>query len=204
MYSFLIRRLAFVFISLLGATAFVFALSRMAGDPVLLYAKPSGYGSEDYLDNLRKKLGTDRPLVVPVRPLGGTACARRPRANPARRTTRYRCYQRKDLEHLPACFRRMAVRHRFRSPLRRFIGRQTRHRMGLFRQRIRPVRPSPAGLLGRRHAGSAVLRHLGTAARRLQGRRLQPQALHTAHHNYRMGRGGRIPAYHPLRHARSA
>ena len=64
MYSFLIRRLAFVFISLLGATAFVFALSRMAGDPVLLYAKPSGYGSEDYLDNLRKKLGTDRPLVV--------------------------------------------------------------------------------------------------------------------------------------------
>ncbi len=36
----------------------------MAGDPVLLYAKPAGYGSEDYLDNLRKKLGTDRPLVV--------------------------------------------------------------------------------------------------------------------------------------------
>ena len=64
MYSFLIRRLAFVVISLLGATAFVFALSRMAGDPVLLYAKPSGYGSEDYLDNLRKKLGTDQPLVI--------------------------------------------------------------------------------------------------------------------------------------------
>ncbi len=64
MSSFLIRRIAFVFISLIGATAFVFALSRMAGDPVLLYAKPAGYGSEDYLDNLRKKLGTDRPLVI--------------------------------------------------------------------------------------------------------------------------------------------
>lgn len=64
MYAFLIRRLAFVLIALLGATAVVFTLSRMAGDPVLLYAKPSGYGSEDYLDNLRKKLGTDRPLVV--------------------------------------------------------------------------------------------------------------------------------------------
>ncbi len=64
MYSFLIRRIAFVIIALLGATAVVFSLSRMAGDPVLLYAKPSGYGSEDYLDNLRKKLGTDRPLVV--------------------------------------------------------------------------------------------------------------------------------------------
>jgi peptide/nickel transport system permease protein len=64
MYAFLIRRSAFVFIALLGATAVVFGLSRMAGDPVLLYAKPAGYGSEDYLDNLRKKLGTDRPLIV--------------------------------------------------------------------------------------------------------------------------------------------
>ena len=53
-----------MFIALLGATAVVFSLSRMAGDPVLLYAKPGGYGSEQFLDNLRKKLGTDRPLVV--------------------------------------------------------------------------------------------------------------------------------------------
>ncbi len=64
MAKFLIRRVIFVFIALIGATAVVFALSRMAGDPVLLYAKPSGYGSDDYLDNLRKKLGTDQPLVV--------------------------------------------------------------------------------------------------------------------------------------------
>ena len=64
MGAFLIRRSAFVLIALLGATAVVFGLSRMAGDPVLLYAKPAGYGSEDDLDNLRKKLGTDRPLVV--------------------------------------------------------------------------------------------------------------------------------------------
>ncbi len=59
------RRIAFALLSVLGATAFVFALSRMAGDPVLLYAKPAGYGVDDqYLDNLRKKLGTDKPLVV--------------------------------------------------------------------------------------------------------------------------------------------
>ena len=65
MAKFLIRRVVFVFVALLGATAVVFALSRMAGDPVLLYAKPAGYGtSEEYLDNLRRKLGTDRPLVV--------------------------------------------------------------------------------------------------------------------------------------------
>ena len=43
----------------------MFALSRMAGDPVLLYAKPAGYGAtEEYLDNLREKLGVDKPLVV--------------------------------------------------------------------------------------------------------------------------------------------
>ena len=74
MSSFFLRRFAFVFIAIIGSTAFVFALSRMAGDPVLLYAKPAGYGSEDYLDNLRKKLGTDRPLVVQyVRWLGQLA-----------------------------------------------------------------------------------------------------------------------------------
>ena len=65
MTRFLIRRLAFALLSVIGATAFVFALSRMAGDPVLLYAKPAGYGNtEEMLDNLRKKLGTDKPLIV--------------------------------------------------------------------------------------------------------------------------------------------
>jgi peptide/nickel transport system permease protein len=65
MSSFLIRRVAFVFVSLIGATAIVFALSRMAGDPILLYAKPYGYGdTEKYLDELRRHLGLDQPLVV--------------------------------------------------------------------------------------------------------------------------------------------
>ena len=65
MSSFLIRRLAFVLVSLIGATAIVFALSRMAGDPILLYAKPYGYGdTEEYLNNLRAHLGLDQPLVV--------------------------------------------------------------------------------------------------------------------------------------------
>ena len=65
MSSFLIRRLAFVLVSLIGATAIVFALSRMAGDPILLYAKPYGYGdTEQYLNELRRHLGLDQPLVV--------------------------------------------------------------------------------------------------------------------------------------------
>ena len=65
MKNYLLRRLVFAFLSMIGATAFVFALSRMAGDPVLLYAKPGGYGtSQEHLDNLRKKLGLDKPLVV--------------------------------------------------------------------------------------------------------------------------------------------
>ena len=65
MYSFLVRRLAFVLVSLIGATAIVFALSRMAGDPILLYAKPHAYGdTEEYLQQLREHMGLDRPLVV--------------------------------------------------------------------------------------------------------------------------------------------
>ena len=59
MGKFLLRRLVFVFISMIGATAVVFSLSRLAGDPVLLYAKPAGYGStEEYLDGLRNAQGT--------------------------------------------------------------------------------------------------------------------------------------------------
>ena len=61
----LIRRAIFVFVALIGATAVVFALSRMAGgDPALLYAKPSGYGDEEYPANLREELGFDRPILA--------------------------------------------------------------------------------------------------------------------------------------------
>ena len=61
----LIRRAIFVFVALIGATAAVFAMSRMAGgDPALFYAKPSGYGDEEYLANLREELGLDRPIAA--------------------------------------------------------------------------------------------------------------------------------------------
>ena len=61
----LIRRAIFVFVALIGATAVVFAMSRMAGgDPALLYAKPSGYGDEEYPANLREGLGFDRPILA--------------------------------------------------------------------------------------------------------------------------------------------
>ncbi len=65
MYAFLARRLLYALLSVVAATAIVFALSRMAGDPRLLYAKPGGYGvSEEQYEALGKKLGLDKPLVV--------------------------------------------------------------------------------------------------------------------------------------------
>ena len=65
MRRFLIRRLFASFISLIGATAIVFLLSRAAGDPILLYAKPAGYGmSPERIENLHKKLGLDKPIPV--------------------------------------------------------------------------------------------------------------------------------------------
>lgn len=51
--------------SMFGATAVVFAMSRMTGDPMLLYAKPGGYGLTPEQEKvIRKKLGLDRPLVM--------------------------------------------------------------------------------------------------------------------------------------------
>ena len=61
----LIRRAIFGFVALIGASAVVFALARIVGgDPALLYAKPSGYGSEEYMANLREELGLDRPIAA--------------------------------------------------------------------------------------------------------------------------------------------
>ena len=65
MRRYLIRKLIFAIITLLVATIFVFGLSRMAGDPLLLFAKPGGYGmSPQRVEDLSKKLGLDKPLVV--------------------------------------------------------------------------------------------------------------------------------------------
>lgn len=65
MGKFLIRRAIFGSFSLLAATILVFSLSRATGDPLLLYAKPSGYGvSQAQIDALKAKLGLDKPLVV--------------------------------------------------------------------------------------------------------------------------------------------
>ncbi len=65
MRRYLIRKLIFAIITLLVATMFVFGLSRMAGDPLLLFAKPGGYGmSPERVEQLSQKLGLDKPLVV--------------------------------------------------------------------------------------------------------------------------------------------
>ena len=65
MRGYLIRKLIFAIITLLAATMLVFGLSRMAGDPLLLFAKPGGYGmSPQRVEDLSKKLGLDKPLVV--------------------------------------------------------------------------------------------------------------------------------------------
>ena len=57
MRAFLIRRLVAGALSVLAATAIVFGLSRAAGDPLLLYAKPGGYGvTPEQEEALRQKL----------------------------------------------------------------------------------------------------------------------------------------------------
>ncbi len=65
MARFLARRLIFAILTILFATFLVFALSRLQGDPLLLYAKPGGYGfTPEQQAALKKKLGLDKPFVV--------------------------------------------------------------------------------------------------------------------------------------------
>ena len=54
-----------MFITMLLATLFVFSMSRIVGDPRLLYVQEGGYGlSEEAWDNLGKQLHLDKPVVV--------------------------------------------------------------------------------------------------------------------------------------------
>jgi len=65
MQRFVLRRLAFMGIAAVSATMVVFGVSRLAGDPLLLYAKPGGYGQRpEQTQALKKKYGLDEPLVV--------------------------------------------------------------------------------------------------------------------------------------------
>lgn len=65
MFRFLLRRSLFAFLTIILATALVFTLSRLQGDPLLLYAKPGGYGfTPEQEEALKKKLGLDKPLVM--------------------------------------------------------------------------------------------------------------------------------------------
>ena len=65
MTRFLIRRAFLTVLTIVAATAVVFFLSRASGDPILLYAKPGGYGfSPEQEAALRKKIGIDKPVIV--------------------------------------------------------------------------------------------------------------------------------------------
>lgn len=65
MRRFLFRRFISAVLSLIGATFIVFVISVGADDPLLLYAKPGGYGvSDEQIQALKEKLGLDKPIVV--------------------------------------------------------------------------------------------------------------------------------------------
>ena len=66
MKRFLIRRAYFAILSLFAATMIVFGLSRIKGDPLLVYTQEGGgYGlSEQQKEEISRYLGLDKPLVV--------------------------------------------------------------------------------------------------------------------------------------------
>ncbi|MXY21179.1 MAG: ABC transporter permease [Dehalococcoidia bacterium] len=66
MRGFLIRRAYFALLSLIAATMIVFGLSRVYGDPLLVYTQEGGgYGlSEEQKEEISRYLGLDKPLIV--------------------------------------------------------------------------------------------------------------------------------------------
>lgn len=62
MGRFLIRRIFFLFISVLGATMVVFVLSNFAGDPRDLYAPDTAQITQEQWDRLSAFMGLDKPL----------------------------------------------------------------------------------------------------------------------------------------------
>jgi|TARA_B100001750_G_scaffold230484_1_gene226970 ABC-type dipeptide/oligopeptide/nickel transport system permease component len=64
MRRFLLGRLVFAIVSIVVATFIVLLLSRMSGDPILLYAN-SGYGlTKEGEEAVRKRLGLDKPIPI--------------------------------------------------------------------------------------------------------------------------------------------
>jgi ABC-type dipeptide/oligopeptide/nickel transport system permease component len=64
MSGYLLRRFLASIFAIIGATLIVFSLSRVVGDPRMLYAQ-EGYGmTPEAWENLGKQLGLDKPLIV--------------------------------------------------------------------------------------------------------------------------------------------
>jgi len=65
MQRFLVRRLVFFLISLMGATVVMFSLSRTAQDPRVLFVPRGGYGiTHEQWESLGRQMGFDKPVVV--------------------------------------------------------------------------------------------------------------------------------------------
>ena len=65
MQRFILRRFFYMLVTMLCASVLVFALSRLTGDPRLLYAQEGGYGiTPEQWEALGKQLGLDKPYPV--------------------------------------------------------------------------------------------------------------------------------------------
>ena len=64
MARFLVFRLIYMIIVMMGVTFIVFGLSRMSGDPRLLYMTPGSRWSQEVWDARGRDLGLDKPFMV--------------------------------------------------------------------------------------------------------------------------------------------
>ncbi len=62
MLRFAIRRLVYTVVAIIVTTVVVFTLSRLAGDPRLLYL--TAHVTQEQWDAWGKRMGLDKPLIV--------------------------------------------------------------------------------------------------------------------------------------------
>ncbi|MFW6194951.1 MAG: ABC transporter permease [Chloroflexota bacterium] len=62
--TFLVRRFLYMLLVMIAVSVLVFALSRMSGDPRLLYITPGSHFDQEVWDARGRELGLDKPLPV--------------------------------------------------------------------------------------------------------------------------------------------
>ena len=101
MVRFLIRRAFYMIAVMIGISVIVFGLSRLTGDPRLLYMTQGTRWSQEVWDARGRELGLDKPMVIQYLVWAGNAVQRRFRTVAVAQTELSQNHHREGSRHHP-------------------------------------------------------------------------------------------------------